>query len=72
MLAFSLESPTIITNISYAGDGVVLLSIYDKEAGVHDLMPFSFLTKSKAYEYIVTFTSRLLTEQKFKIVVKEE
>lgn len=71
MLAFALESTQIITNVSYAGEGVVLLSIYDKTTGKYDMMPFYFQTKAQAYEYIIKFTNQLLTEQKFKIVEEE-
>lgn len=68
MLGFILESPKCITNVSYAGEGVVLVSTYDKEVKEHDMLPFYFKDKSQAYEYIIKFSYTLLTEQQFKVI----
>lgn len=71
MLGFSLESPRCYTNVSYAGEGVVLISTFDKDAQEHDMLPFYFKDQAQAYEYIIKFTNTLLTEQQFKVVVEE-
>lgn len=67
----SLYDGDLQANISYAGDGVVLLSIYSHKTQEHDLMPFYFETKAKCLEYIIKFTNTLLTEQGFKVVCED-
>lgn len=72
MLGFNLESPKCVTNVTYAGEGVVLISTFDKEAQEHDMLPFYFTSKSQAYEYIIKFTNTLLNEQQFKVIADDE
>jgi hypothetical protein len=72
MLGFNLESPKCVTNVYYAGEGVVLISTFDKEAQEHDMLPFYFQDRSTAYEYIIKFTYTLMAEQQFKVVADDE